>query len=229
MLERKLYMAGLGGNRYEISMENLKKMAYDAKIKKTDLVIVVETSDDGLAQEKTFRCDQIKGVAELFDQGVRDRELARELKWQQKEDAKNEKILQQQALERERAELHEVHLRESQARQEEAVALSFGGGYRSTNQQAGWALKRVKDFAKIIVAIVTGSALLQGIVFLFTIGRHLDGEDIFGLISRGLLLIVTLGGFLFTCLMFIVYLAQYHAETIKGGLLEASKDTKDEE
>lgn len=114
-MERKLYMAGLGGNRYEISMENLKKLAYDAKIKKTDLVIVVETSDDGLAQEKTFRCDQIKGVAELFDQGVRDRELARELKWQQKEDAKNEKILQQQALERERAELREVHLRESQA------------------------------------------------------------------------------------------------------------------
>ena len=125
MLERKLYMAGLGGNRYEISIENLKKMAYDAKIKKTDLVIVVETSDDGVAQEKTFRCDQIKGVAELFDQGVRDRELARELKWQQKEDAKNEKILQRQALERERAELHEVHLRESQARQEEAVALSL--------------------------------------------------------------------------------------------------------
>ena len=64
MLERKLYMAGLGGNRYEISIENLKKMAYDAKIKKTDLVIVVETSDDGSAQEKTFRGKGAKRAGE---------------------------------------------------------------------------------------------------------------------------------------------------------------------
>ena len=97
MLERKLYMAGLGGNRYEISIENLKKMAYDAKIKKTDLVIVVETSDDGSAQEKTFRCDQIKGVAELFDQGERDREAARELKEQEKSQ-RREELLREQEL-----------------------------------------------------------------------------------------------------------------------------------
>lgn len=230
MLERKLYMAGLGGNRYEISMENLKKMAYDAKIKKTDLVIVVETSDDGVAQEKTFRCDQIKGVAELFDKGVRDRELARELKWQQKEDAKNEKILQQQALERERAELHEVHLRESQARQEEAVALSFGGGYRSTNQQAGWALKRVKDFAKYIVAFVMGPSVVMLLLYLFIlIKSHVLGSTTLGYAFGGIFTIIATGGFLLCLLMFIVYLTQYHAETIKGAILEASKKTSDGE
>lgn len=218
MLERKLYMAGLGGNRYEISMENLKKMAYDAKIKKTDLVIVVETSDDGLAQEKTFRCDQIKGVAELFDQGVRDREAARE----QKEQEKNQR--------------HEEHLREQELRYQQKVAKNelYTKARRAQlkqedRRQGRTALKRVK---KIINSIVGAILILTFLPLVMTQWGNASfslGEKIFFTIV--LIFLIGLAGVcLYRLLMLPVYLTQYHAETIKKAILVASgKDEYDDD
>lgn len=218
MLERKLYMAGLGGNRYEISIENLKKMAYDAKIKKTDLVIVVETSDDGSAQEKTFRCDQIKGLAELFDQGVRDRELARE----QKEQEKNQR--------------HEEHLREQELRYQQKVAKNelYTKARRAQlkqedRRQGRTALKRVK---KIINSIVGAILILTFLPLVMTQWGNASlslGEKIF--FSIVLIFLIGLAGVcLYRLLMLPVYLTQYHAETIKKAILVASgKDEYDDD
>lgn len=218
MLERKLYMAGLGGNRYEISMENLKKMAYDAKIKKTDLVIVVETSDDGVAQEKTFRCDQIKGVAELFDQGVRDRELARE----QKEQEKNQR--------------HEEHLREQELRYQQKVAKNelYTKARRAQlkqedRRQGRTALKRVKKIINSIVGAILVLTFLPLVMTQWGNASFSLGEKIFFTIV--LIFLIGLAGVcLYRLLMLPVYLTQYHAETIKKAILVASgKDEYDDD
>ena len=218
MLERKLYMAGLGGNRYEISMENLKKMAYDAKIKKTDLVIVVETSDDGAAQEKTFRCDQIKGLAELFDQGERDREAARE----QKEQEKNQR--------------HEEHLREQELRYQQKVAKNelYTKARRAQlkqedRRQGRTALKRVKKIINSIVGAILVLTFLPLVMTQWGNASFSLGEKIFFTIV--LIFLIGLAGVcLYRLLMLPVYLTQYHAETIKKAILVASgKDEYDDD
>ena len=218
MLERKLYMAGLGGNRYEISMENLKKMAYDAKIKKTVLVIVVETSDDGVAQEKTFRCDQIKGVAELFDKGVRDREAARE----QKEQEKNQR--------------HEEHLREQELRYQQKVAKNelYTKARRAQlkqedRRQGRTALKRVKKIINSIVGAILVLTFLPLVMTQWGNASFSLGEKIFFTIV--LIFLIGLAGVcLYRLLMLPVYLTQYHAETIKKAILVASgKDEYDDD
>lgn len=221
MLERKLYMAGLGGNRYEISMENLKKMAYDAKIKKTDLVIVVETSDDGLAQEKTFRCDQIKGVAELFDQGVRDRELARE----QKEQEKNQR--------------HEEHLREQELRYQQKVAKNelYTKARRAQlkqedRRQGRTALKRVKKIINSIVGAILVLTFLPLVVSQWgNVSLSLTSLALKIFFTIVLIFLIGLAGVcLYKLLMLPVYLTQYHAETIKKAILVASgKDEYDDD
>ena len=218
MLERKLYMAGLGGNRYEISIENLKKMAYDAKIKKTDLVIVVETSDDGSAQEKTFRCDQIKGVAELFDQGERDREAARELKEQEKSQRREELLREQELRYQQKVAKNELYTkaRRAQLKQED-------------RRQGRTALKRVK---KIINSIVGAILILTFLPLVMTQWGNASlslGEKIF--FSIVLIFLIGLAGVcLYRLLMLPVYLTQYHAETIKKAILVASgKDEYDDD
>ena len=199
MLERKLYMAGLGGNRYEISIENLKKMAYDAKIKKTDLVIVVETSDDGSAQEKTLRCDQIKGLAELFDQGQRDREAARELKEQEKSQRREELLREQELRYQQKLAQNKLNIKErrEQLKQEDT-------------RQGRTALKQVKKTISHIVWFIPFLAFCSLSLW------EIDPEvAIFVTIILALFC-------LYKFLMLLVYLTQYHAETIKKAILVAS-------
>ena len=207
MLERKLYMAGLGGNRYEISIENLKKMAYDAKIKKTDLVIVVEPSDDGSAQEKTFRCDQIKGVAELFDQGERDREAARELKEQEKSQRREELLREQELRYQQKLAQNKLNIKErrEQLKQED-------------RRQGRTALKQVKKIIDTIVCFISFLAFCPLVVSLVINFSPIK------LISTVVMLVpISLAGFcLYKLLMLPVYLTQYHAETIKKAILVAS-------
>lgn len=218
MLERKLYMAGLGGNRYEISMENLKKMAYDAKIKKTDLVIVVETSDDGAAQEKTFRCDQIKGLAELFDQGERDREAARELKEQEKSQRREELLREQELRYQQKVAKNELYTkaRRAQLKQED-------------RRQGRTALKRVKKIINSIVGAILILTFLPLVMIEWGNASLSLGEKIF--FSIFLIFLIGLAGVcLYRLLMLPVYLTQYHAETIKKAILVASgKDEYDDD
>ena len=211
-------MAGLGGNRYEISIENLKKMAYDAKIKKTDLVIVVETSDDGSAQEKTFRCDQIKGVAELFDQGERDREAARELKEQEKSQRREELLREQELRYQQKVAKNELYTkaRRAQLKQED-------------RRQGRTALKRVKKIINSIVGAILILTFLPLVMIEWGNASLSLGEKIF--FSIFLIFLIGLAGVcLYRLLMLPVYLTQYHAETIKKAILVASgKDEYDDD
>ncbi len=210
MLERKLYMAGLGGNRYEISMENLKKMAYDAKIKKTDLVIVVETSDDGAAQEKTFRCDQIKGLAELFDQGERDREAARELKEQEKSQRREELLREQELRYQQKLAQNKLNIKErrEQLKQED-------------RRQGRTALKQVKKIIDTIVCFISFLAFCPLVMNIWLEKHFYPIEKL--IITVVVLVLIILAGFcLYKLLMLPVYLTQYHAETIKKAILVAS-------
>ena len=178
----------------------------------------METSDDGSAQEKTFRCDQIKGVAELFDQGVRDRELARE----QKEQEKNQR--------------HEEHLREQELRYQQKVAKNelYTKARRAQlkqedRRQGRTALKRVK---KIINSIVGAILILTFLPLVMTQWGNASlslGEKIF--FSIVLIFLIGLAGVcLYRLLMLPVYLTQYHAETIKKAILVASgKDEYDDD
>lgn len=215
MLERKLYMAGLGGNRYEISIENLKKMAYDAKIKKTDLVIVVETSDDGSAQEKTFRCDQIKGVAELFDQGERDREAARELKEQEKSQRREELLREQELRYQQKLAQNKLNIKErrEQLKQED-------------RRQGRTALKQVKKIIDTVVCFISFLAFCPLVISLV-----INFSPIKIIFTVVMLVPISLAGFcLYKLLMLPVYLTQYHAETIKKAILVASgKDKYDDD
>lgn len=210
MLERKLYMAGLGGNRYEISIENLKKMAYDAKIKKTDLVIVVETSDDGSAQEKTFRCDQIKGVAELFDQGQRDREAARELKEQEKSQRREELLREQELRYQQKLAQNKLNIKEKreQLKQED-------------RRQGRTALKQVKKIIDTIVCFISFLAFCPLFMNIW-IEKHFSSIEKLIITVVVLVLIILAGFCLYKLLMLPVYLTQYHAETIKKAILVAS-------
>ena len=59
MSERKLYLAGIGGNRYETTLEELKKQAFEGKIKRKDKIIVNEVVD-GQAREYVVLCEKVK-------------------------------------------------------------------------------------------------------------------------------------------------------------------------
>ncbi len=94
-------------------------MAYDGKIKRSDLVIVVETSDGGAPQEKKFRCDQIKGVSDLFEQGERDREDERAREERERAERTREKELARKEREREKEANRKKRARQKSARYEE--------------------------------------------------------------------------------------------------------------
>ena len=84
MSERKLYFPGLGGNRYEISLEELQKQAYKGKIKRDDKIIVVKTKH-GQTTEIETTCGKIRVAAEAFDQGESDRKAEAERKLAEKQ------------------------------------------------------------------------------------------------------------------------------------------------
>ena len=115
MSEIKLYFPGLGGNRYEVSMEELKDLAYKGKIKREDKLIVRETKD-GNTTEVVILCNKIKGLEERFACGERDRQIEYERKEAAKEAAEKLKLAEiQKENERREAE----RLSEEKRRQEE--------------------------------------------------------------------------------------------------------------
>ena len=79
MSERKLYFPGLGGNRYEIELEELQRQAYKGKIKRDDKIIVVKIKN-GVTSEIETTCGQIRVVSDAFDQGEADRKAEAERK-----------------------------------------------------------------------------------------------------------------------------------------------------
>ena len=167
----------------------------------------METSDDGSAQEKTFRCDQIKGVAELFDQGERDREAARELKEQEKSQRREELLREQELRYQQKLAQNKLNIKErrEQLKQED-------------RRQGRTALKQVKKIIDTIVCFISFLAFCPLVVSLVINFSPIK------LISTVVMLVpISLAGFcLYKLLMLPVYLTQYHAETIKKAILVAS-------
>ena len=97
MSERKLYFPGLGGNRYEISLEELQKQAYKGKIKRDDKIIVVKIKR-GQTTEIETTCGKIRVVAESFNQGEADRKAEADRKHEENERKLAEKKAKEAAL-----------------------------------------------------------------------------------------------------------------------------------
>ena len=118
MSERKLYLAGIGGNRYETTLEELKKQAFEGKIKRKDKIIVSEVVD-GQAKEYVVLCEKVKGLEKYFIQGEAERavekrrieeekEAARIAREKEKEEAKARKQEEKINAQKERAERERV-------------------------------------------------------------------------------------------------------------------------
>lgn len=97
MSERKVFFPGLGGNRYEVSLEELRTMAYKGKVKREDELILWEKKDDGSASEIRTTCGKIKGLEELFAQGEADRLAAKAEREQRKVEEKQARKAQNEA------------------------------------------------------------------------------------------------------------------------------------
>ena len=87
MSERKLYLAGFGGNRYETTFEELKKQAFEGKIKRKDKIIVNEVTD-GQSKEYVVLCGNIKGLEKYFIQGEAERAVEKRRIEEEKEAAR---------------------------------------------------------------------------------------------------------------------------------------------
>lgn len=102
MSERKLFFPGLGGNRYEISLEELQKQAYKGKVKRDDKIIVAKIKD-GQTSEIETTCGKIRVVAESFDQGEADRKAEAERKLAEKQAKEAERLAREKEKEETRA------------------------------------------------------------------------------------------------------------------------------
>ena len=87
MSERKLYLAGFGGNRYETTLEELKKQAFEGKIKRKDKIVVNEVVD-GQAKEYVVLCEKVKELQKCFIQGEAQRAMEKRRIEEEKEAAK---------------------------------------------------------------------------------------------------------------------------------------------
>lgn len=228
MFERKLYLTGLGGNRYEISIEELKKEAFTGKVKKTDIVTVVESSDGNLINEKQFRCAQIKGVAELFDQGERAREAMKAREEQEKADKAREKEIARQVRLNEQERRFQLKKEQKERYTNNRRALLK----QEDRRQGRTALKKVRKVIDYIVSLIS---VLLFLFFLSTDWHRLWDTGVAGVEKTTtvafILFVPGLVGFcLYKILMVPVYLTQYHAETIKKAILVAAgQDSYDDD
>ena len=87
MSERKLYLAGFGGNRYETTLEELKKQAFEGKLKRKDKIVVSEVVD-GQEKEYVVLCEKVKDLQKCFIQGEAQRAVEKRRIEEEKEAAR---------------------------------------------------------------------------------------------------------------------------------------------
>ncbi len=118
MSERKLYLAGIGGNRYETTLEELKKQAFEGKIKRKDKIIVSEVVD-GQAKEYVVLCEKVKGLEKYFIRGEMERTVEKRRKAEEKEAVKRAREKEKEEA-RARKEEERIVARKEQAEREKA-------------------------------------------------------------------------------------------------------------
>ena len=139
MSEIKLYFPGIGGNRYEVSMDELKDLAYKGKIKREDKLIVRETKDGNTTEVETVCC-KIKGVDERFTSGERDRQAAIERKAAERVAAKEARRKESEA-----EYAHKLATLEALRKQREAQEKA------TEKWEVQYALRRSKRFVRLCV------------------------------------------------------------------------------
>ncbi len=118
MSERKLYLAGIGGNRYETTLEELKKQAFEGKIKRKDKIIVSEVVDEQ-AKEYVVLCEKVKGLEKYFIRGEMERTVEKRRKAEEKEAVKRAREKEKEEA-RARKEEERIVARKEQAEREKA-------------------------------------------------------------------------------------------------------------
>ena len=172
MSERKLYFPGLGGNRYEISLEELQKQAYKGKIKRDDKIIVAKIKD-GITTEVETTCGKIKVVAESFDQGEADRKAEAEKKAAEKRAREEEKASQkkekEEAKTRKKIEIEQSKLVNKNAEALKMLSLSGEEAFIEAHEGTTFLLNLVKSFLwingfsiSVIVLVGLGICIFAG-------------------------------------------------------------------
>lgn len=255
MSERKLYLAGIGGNRYETTLEELKKQAFEGKIKRKDKIIVSEVVD-GQAKEYVVLCEKVKGLEKYFIQGEAERavekrrieeekEAARIAREKEKEEAKarkqEEKInAQKERAEREQAEIDQKIEQIMKARKiAEDKRQREKEERRNSDNVAEKALEAAKNSINSLagLAITLNMAIWSvGLILVLMAADAADVKEdgIVAIVVVGLIVIIVFPGLLFgsavgKILRLPLQIAIYQVRAIEYILADTVRDIKSQE
>lgn len=224
MSERKVFFPGLGGNRYEVSLEELREMAYKGKIKREDELVLWEKKGDGKATEIRTTCGKVKGLEEIFAQGEADRVVAKAERAQRKAEEMQARKAQEEA---DYAEKLQRQAEESARKEQQREYAKYVAGET--------ALARVKTLIRAIafwpaVVLVSFSALYLLCLPLIYLCRNVLGDSLVGGAFTILpfilifdVIVCAVCFFYYWLSMLPVWLVEYHAETIKRAILDAAR------
>lgn len=248
MSERKLYLAGFGGNRYETTLEELKKQAFEGKIKRKDKIVVSEVVD-GQAKEYVVLCEKVKELQKCFIQGEAQRamekrrieeekkaaKLARE---KEKEEAKARKREEQLNAQREQAERERVEREQILERRKVAEEQRQREKEEETNSDklAKEALAAAQNSISSLVGMATILNIAIWIAGLILVCMAADAagveeDGIVGMFVVGLLAIIIFPGALFGSvvgkfLRLPLQISIYQVRAVERMLADAVRDMK---
>ena len=237
MSERKLFFPGLGGNRYEISLEELQKQAYKGKIKRDDKIIVAKIKD-GITTEIETTCGKIKVVAESFDQGEADRKAEAERKLAEKQAKEAERLAREK--EKKEAKAREKEVKKNRRgkiskKARKMLSLSGDDAFSQAHKGASFLLRLVDTVLWIIVAFNLLCFLISigiGLLVTFT-GNLLEG---IGLIVGVVFCYAVFFGLLYLFrkiiavgIWFPLQVAVYQVNSIKRTMAELATSTRNYE
>lgn len=248
MSERKLYLAGFGGNRYETTLEELKKQAFEGKIKRKDKIVVCEVVDEQ-AKEYVVLCEKVKELQKCFIQGEAQRamekrrieeekEAAKLAREKEKEEARARKREEQLNAQREQAEKERVEREQILERRKVAEEQRQREKEAETNSD-----KLTKEALAAVqnsIGSLVGTAIILNIA-IWIIGLILvcmaadaagvNEDDIAGIFVVGLLAIIIFPGALFGSvvgkfLRLPLQISIYQVRAVERMLADAVRDMK---
>lgn len=221
MTKRKLYFPGLGGNRYETSLDELRDQAYKGKIAREDKVILVEIKD-GKTTEMEIPCRKIKGMKAVFSKGEADRRAAKAREEMRKQAVRSEK-------ERKRDEKRAEKLIKA-ARAQQYLDRWEESAEENPGQFALFrARKLIRSLTIWTTVSLTVVAILGYAVYNAIVVAATGGVDSGALLvsSGGLLLalvsIILFAFIFYRALALALRLTQYASETIAKAIAEATE------
>ncbi|MGI6400778.1 MAG: hypothetical protein ACOX0A_01465 [Thermoguttaceae bacterium] len=239
MTKRKLYFPGIGGNRYEVSLDELRDQAYKGKIKREDPLILVETKN-GKTSERVIPCRKIKGIKAVFAEGEAERrqeEVLRELEKTaervEKQRIHDEKSAKKQRREEEKSAKKRRRREEKQRLREETKRTLRDQEEIRLESTAQYPLIRSRMIVRFVTiwptVICTIVAFFAFILYNVSASLRSEGFDLPIFLQSAGALLLFLGAL--SVLSFIGYwlltaaicLVQYQMETLQEVLEEQSE------